>query len=90
MDVDEGDVLRVRDELINTYYPQAVLVGKAGGHLTLAVPKTSDSQAMCTFLQKIEGSAFIREWSIRQTTLEEVFLSIARVAERMDSVAGRS
>lgn len=55
MDVDEGDVLRVRDELINTYYPQAVLVGKAGGHLTLAVPKTSDSQAMCTFLQKIEG-----------------------------------
>ena len=89
IDVDERDVLRVRDELVNIYYPQAVLIGRAGGHLTLAVPKTSDGQAMCTFLQKIETSPFIHEWSIRQTTLEEVFLSIARTAEGMDSITNK-
>ncbi|GIQ89682.1 hypothetical protein KIPB_012220, partial [Kipferlia bialata] len=59
---------------------------RTGGHLTLALPREADSDRLHVFLQQVENAAkrepeLIREWGLRQTTLEEVFLAISRHAE---------
>lgn len=81
----QSDVLRVRDELVMPYCPEALLVGRTGGNLCLAVPRTLDANSMYVFLQRIEETPYVKDWSIRQTTLEEVFLAISRYAEKTAS-----
>lgn len=41
-----SDVLRIRDELVQPYMPQALLVGRTGGHLTLAIPRSVGIDAL--------------------------------------------
>ncbi|ESU39473.1 Putative amino acid ABC transporter ATP-binding protein [Giardia duodenalis] len=76
IEVHATDVLRVRDEIINVYCPTAVLVSRAGGALTLAVPKGSLGKGLEDMLTKISSEAWILTWSIRQTTMEEIFLTV--------------
>lgn len=82
-----SDVLRVRDELVMPYMREALLVGRTGGHLTLAVPRSVDMRTLQDFLRKLEEKVdIVKKWGIRQTTLEEVFLAISRHAERVEAV----
>ncbi|TNJ28155.1 ABC transporter family protein [Giardia muris] len=76
IEVDPKDVLRVRDELISVYCPKAILVSRAGGTLTLAVPKSEAAGDLKKLLDGIMERDYIVDWSIRQTTLEEIFLAV--------------
>ncbi|CAL6089113.1 ABC_transporter family protein [Hexamita inflata] len=80
-----SDVLKVRDELVLPYIKDALLVGRTGGHLTLAVPRSVGIENLQTFLQMLEKRTdIIKSWGVRQTTLEEVFLAISRHAEKLE------
>ncbi|KAH0572553.1 ABC transporter family protein [Spironucleus salmonicida] len=83
-----SDVLRVRDELVKKYMPEAILVGRTGGHLTLAVARTVEFQRLQEFLKQVETSDLVKGWGIRQTTLEEVFLAINRHADKLEMIKG--
>ena len=79
IEVHSTDVLRVRDEIVNVYCPAAVLVSRAGGALTLAIPKGNLGKGLEGMLNKISSADWILTWSIRQTTMEEIFLTIASI-----------
>ena len=65
----------------------ALLIGRTGGHLTLAIPRTVPIEMLQKFLQMLEQRTdIVKNWGIRQTTLEEVFLAISRHAERVQQL----
>ena len=79
-----SDVLRIRDELVQPYMPQALLVGRTGGHLTLAIPRSVGIDALQGFLRVCEQRTdIVKSWGVRQTTLEEVFLAISKHADKI-------
>lgn len=89
-----SNVLRVRNELVMPIIPEARLISKTGGHLTLALPRTISSKQLEDFLIAVESACenqpeLVRDWSLRQTTLEEVFLAIVRVAEKQHEMRTR-
>ena len=79
-----SDVLRIRDELVQPYMSQALLVGRTGGHLTLAIPRNVGIDALQGFLRVCEQRTdIVKSWGVRQTTLEEVFLAISKHADKI-------
>lgn len=77
--------MRIKNELVDQFMPEALLVGRTGGHLTLAVPRSVGIDLLQNFLRKLEERKdIVKNWGIRQTTLEEVFLAISRHAEKIE------
>eukprot|EP00767_Chilomastix_cuspidata_P008398 gnl/Chilomastix_cuspidata/963.p1 GENE.gnl/Chilomastix_cuspidata/963~~gnl/Chilomastix_cuspidata/963.p1 ORF type:complete len:1064 (-),score=269.88 gnl/Chilomastix_cuspidata/963:595-3528(-) len=82
-----NNVPLVHSEVIQPYMPHGRLIGRTGGHLTIALPRTLTPDQLETFLEFLDRMAreqpeVVCDWSLRQTTLEEVFLAVAMFAER--------
>eukprot|EP00768_Dysnectes_brevis_P002419 gnl/Dysnectes_brevis/1832_a2102_2559.p1 GENE.gnl/Dysnectes_brevis/1832_a2102_2559~~gnl/Dysnectes_brevis/1832_a2102_2559.p1 ORF type:complete len:918 (-),score=351.25 gnl/Dysnectes_brevis/1832_a2102_2559:102-2798(-) len=81
----ESDVMRIKTELVDPFCPEALLIGRTGGHLTLALPRTLPVERLQDFLGRVEAANHIvKDWSVRQSTLEECFNSICVIADMLE------
>jgi len=75
-----GKVYEVK-ELVDKYLPGSNLIAEAGNSLVYSVAvNRTDVVAFFEFLEN-QGSDYLSDWGVSQTTLEEVFLKVTKPAQ---------
>eukprot|EP00764_Aduncisulcus_paluster_P012520 gnl/Carplike_NY0171/555_a758_1253.p1 GENE.gnl/Carplike_NY0171/555_a758_1253~~gnl/Carplike_NY0171/555_a758_1253.p1 ORF type:complete len:1029 (+),score=338.77 gnl/Carplike_NY0171/555_a758_1253:440-3088(+) len=93
LETTKKNVLRIRDEIVIPFMPDAKLVGRTGGRLSLAIPdkhSPEEKAKFARFVQALEDNeansqrpdGIVINWSLRETGFEEVFVAITRHADK--------